>query len=184
MKKVIGVITTDDYLFRKISLTLKGTAETKRAHDNDGGVYDLLLVDKECSSSYGEISMSRKEECDLPIPFTYAELLLAVGDKDEMPLTISKHDRCAILKGKKIRLTELEFSLLSYLFNAGRQVSKSELLSEVWEGSANEGIVNVYIHYLREKLEAGGEKVIVCSRKYGYGIDKKYLIGGRNADTD
>ena len=38
--------------------------------------------------------------------------------------------------------------------------------------------MNVYIHYLREKLEADGEKIILSSRSHGYKIDEKYLTEG------
>ena len=41
--------------------------------------------------------------------------------------------------------------------------------------AADEKTVNVYIHYLREKLESGGEKIIISSRNMGYKIDSKYL---------
>ena len=43
---------------------------------------------------------------------------------------------------------------------------------------ADEGVLNVYVHYLREKLERGGEKIIISSRGLGYKIDEKYLQTG------
>ena len=62
----------------------------------------------------------------------------------------------------------------------GEFVSREEILSQVWNGDADCGIINVYIHYLREKIEHG-EKIILSSRKQGYCIDEKYLGGGKNA---
>ena len=44
----------------------------------------------------------------------------------------------------------------------------------VWHGDADGGIVNVYIHYLREKLEDCGERVIIASRGRGYSLSEKY----------
>ena len=38
-------------------------------------------------------------------------------------------------------------------------------------------MINVYIHYLREKLELCGEKIIIASREAGYRIDKRFLGG-------
>ena len=35
--------------------------------------------------------------------------------------------------------------------------------------------MNVYVHYLREKLEYNGEKVIISSRKNGYKIDERFF---------
>ena len=52
---------------------------------------------------------------------------------------------------------------------------REEILSTVWGGEADSGVINVYIHYLREKLEVCGEKIILSSRKCGYKIDEKYL---------
>jgi DNA-binding response OmpR family regulator len=42
-------------------------------------------------------------------------------------------------------------------------------------GDKGEGLINVYVHYLREKLEVGGEKIINSSRKNGYAIDEKFI---------
>ena len=56
----------------------------------------------------------------------------------------------------------------------GEFVSREEILHSVWSGDADPGIINVYVHYLREKLE-DGEKIIVSSRKNGYKIDGRYL---------
>ena len=57
----------------------------------------------------------------------------------------------------------------------GEFVSRDELSRAVWGEGADGGILNVYIHYLREKLESKGEKVIISSRRGGYKIDGKYL---------
>ena len=87
--------------------------------------------------------------------------------------------RLAYLDGKEIKLTEVEASLLGRLISAsGEFVSRGELLRGVWGDSADGGVLNVYIHYLREKLEVCGEKIILSSRSAGYGIDKKYLTRG------
>ena len=74
-------------------------------------------------------------------------------------------------------MTELEAALLALLISAdGDFVSREEILKRVWQNDADPGIINVYIHYLREKIERG-EKIILSSRKRGYGIDEKYLRG-------
>ena len=56
-----------------------------------------------------------------------------------------------------------------------KDFSKAEILRHVWGGDADDGIVNVYVHYLREKLEAGTEKIILSSRGNGYKINEKFL---------
>ena len=49
-------------------------------------------------------------------------------------------------------------------------------MRDVWGDECEGGVLNVYIHYLREKLETEGEKIIFSTRKMGYKIDKKYLV--------
>ncbi len=178
MKKSIAVITDDFYLFEKIRLTLGELAEVRLFDDAPSGAFDLVIADADYKSLPADIRLSRHGECELSIPFTYAELLGAVSPVGGAALSISEADRCAILRGKRIKLTELEYSLLSYLIKKGAFADKEELLSRVWGGDYTEGIINVYIHYLREKLERGGEKIIICSRGKGYKIDEKYLKEG------
>ena len=76
----------------------------------------------------------------------------------------------------------LFFSLFNLLYSRkGEFVSRDEILALVWNGKADKGILNVYVHYLREKLEKNGEKIILSSRNYGYKINEKYLGGIKNA---
>ena len=78
----------------------------------------------------------------------------------------------------RIALTEMEYALLARLLaEEGRAVSQEELLRDVWQGEAGVGTVTVYIHYLRQKLEAEGERVLRIKRGCGYYIDEKYAKG-------
>ena len=121
--------------------------------------------------------MSRTENCELSLPFTEGRLLRAVStDATAAPITLT--NRCAYLHGKEIKLTEVEYSLLSLLLSRGGFVSREELIRAVWGEGADGGVLNVYVHYLREKLEFFGEKIIISSRGLGYKIDEKYLAGG------
>ena len=54
-------------------------------------------------------------------------------------------------------------------------MSREKLLRSVWDGKASPGVVNVYIHYLRQKLERSGKKVIAASRNEGYRINPELL---------
>jgi len=71
-----------------------------------------------------------------------------------------------------LALTPREFSLLNHLMsNAGKSVAKSEILEAVWgsEFDGDPNIIEVYIGYLRRKLdEAGSESVIRTVRGVGY----------------
>lgn len=57
--------------------------------------------------------------------------------------------------GKAVKLTSLEFRLLSYLMeNSGKVVPKRELFDKVWEDKfTGDGTLNVHIRKLREAIE-------------------------------
>ncbi len=176
MEKAIGVITGNDYLYQKIFLCLCDKASVYRI-DGDEGV-DTVIFD--CDSVLGEpregyITVGKRDGCRLKAPFSEQELIEALNhSKKSAALTVG--DRCAYLRGKKIKLTELELSLLHRLIAAkGEFVDRAQLLRDVWGGETEGGVVNVYVHYLREKLEAEGEKIILSSRRQGYAISEKYL---------
>ena len=53
----------------------------------------------------------------------------------------------------------------------GKPLSRRELLSAVWgEDDVEEGVVTVYLHYLRKKLERGGKKMLYAIRGRGYAL--------------
>ena len=68
-------------------------------------------------------------------------------------------------------LTAREFTLLQALLRrSGRVLSRDELLQEVWQGErSSSNVVEVYVRYLRQKLEAGGERRLLHTvRGRGY----------------
>ncbi|UYG17180.1 response regulator transcription factor [Brachybacterium huguangmaarense] len=70
-----------------------------------------------------------------------------------------------------IDLSPTEFKLLRYLMlNAGRVVSKTQILDHVWDydWSGEVGIVESYISYLRRKIDVVGEPMIHTKRGIGY----------------
>ena len=70
-----------------------------------------------------------------------------------------------------IELSPTEFKLLRYLMlNAGRVVSKTQILDHVWDydWSGEVGIVESYISYLRRKVDVVGEPMIHTKRGIGY----------------
>ena len=71
----------------------------------------------------------------------------------------------------QITLTATEFELLRFLMrNPKRVLSKAQILDRVWNydfgGQAN--IVELYISYLRKKIDAGREPMIHTMRGFGY----------------
>jgi two-component system OmpR family response regulator len=73
--------------------------------------------------------------------------------------------------GDRIELTATEFELLRYLMHNPRRVlSKAQILDRVWDydfgGQAH--VVELYISYLRKKIDAGREPMIHTVRGAGY----------------
>ena len=93
---------------------------------------------------------------------------LVVGD---LELDEESHE---VRRGETIvELTPTEFKLLHYLMlNAGRVVSKAQILDRVWnydfDGNAN--VVEIYISYLRRKVDSLGPRMITTVRGVGYSL--------------
>jgi two-component system OmpR family response regulator len=92
--------------------------------------------------------------------------LLVVGD-----LTLDENSHEVTRGGEEIRLTATEFELLRYLMrNPRRVLSKAQILDHVWDydfgGQAN--VVEIYISYLRKKIDFGHEPMIHTKRGAGY----------------
>jgi two-component system OmpR family response regulator len=72
---------------------------------------------------------------------------------------------------KRIELTPTEFRLLRYLAgNAGRVLTKAQLLDYVWGGEygASDNTVQTYVSYLRRKLDPLGPPLIHTVARVGY----------------
>ena len=87
-------------------------------------------------------------------------------------LSIDDRAKTVTRAGKTINLTSTEYRLLHILVkNKGRVLSRMELLEDVWGINFDHGTnnVDVYINYLRKKLEAdGGERLIHTVVGMGY----------------
>jgi two-component system, OmpR family, response regulator len=81
-------------------------------------------------------------------------------------------DRLEVSRGARpISLTPTEFRLLRFLMlNAGRVLSKSQILDHVWEydfgGDGN--VVETFISYLRKKVDVEEPALIQTVRGFGY----------------
>jgi DNA-binding response OmpR family regulator len=93
--------------------------------------------------------------------------VLSAGD-----LTLDPARREVARGDRAITLTPREFTLLEYLLRrAGDVVSKSEILTHVWDANydGDPNVVEVYIGYLRRKLDAPfGRHTLQTVRGAGY----------------
>ena len=91
-------------------------------------------------------------------------------------IEIDQRARSVSREGVPIELTPREFALLEYLMhNVGSTLSKAQILDHVWSPSfvGDENVVEVYIGYLRKKVDAPfGKKSIVTVRGVGYRLEE------------
>lgn len=116
-------------------------------------------------------------------PFAFEELLARVKALARRPAEV-KSEKLKIKNleldsnsyevkksGKTVELSRKEFALLEYLMrNAGKVVSKENIISHVWDYEADilPNTVEVFIGYLRDKI--GGD-IIKTVRGFGYKIN-------------
>ncbi len=110
-------------------------------------------------------------------PFRPARLLALLDLAEEEPVAMLHPylDRPAVLVGEtEVALSTKEYALFMALWHAdGAYLTREQLLREVWaDETADEGIVNVYIHYLRRKIERNGQKYIYAARGCGYRLTR------------
>ena len=120
----------------------------------------------------------------LPKPFAFDELVarvraalrsteqpgateLVVGD-----LRFDLLSKVATRGSKRIELSQREWTLLElFLRHPGQVLSRSQILSAVWDYSFDPGsnVVDVYVGYLRKKLDRAGEDSLIQTvRGAGY----------------
>lgn len=95
---------------------------------------------------------------------------LVIGD-----LEIDSERHTVRRGGRKIELTAREFTLLQYLANnAGRVVTRAELMEHVWDDTRNtySNIIDVYAGRLRRKIDDGERDAMFATvRGVGFRLD-------------
>lgn len=95
------------------------------------------------------------------------ELVYTVAD-----LTLNTNTKVVERAGKRIELSAKEYAVLEYLMrNRGAILSREKIENNVWnfdyEGGSN--VVDVYIRYLRTKIDSGFDKPLIHTvRGFGY----------------
>jgi DNA-binding response OmpR family regulator len=88
-------------------------------------------------------------------------------------LTLDLRRRRAERDGRTIDLSPKEFSLLEFLMrNQGRVVTRMQILDHIWgyDYATDSNLVDVYMAYLRRKVDSDGPSLIRTVRGVGYAL--------------
>ena len=97
------------------------------------------------------------------------------NDYDDGKLKIDSNNKKVYINNNEVKLTSLEYKLLTYLIdNKNRLVTKEELFDNVWNDKFTmDGTLNVHIRKIREQIEEdpNNPKYITTVWKEGYRFD-------------
>lgn len=133
-------------------LTAKATIESK-VEGLDSGSDDYLTKPFDLRELVSRINaLLRRNSVDQPVQLTIADL------------TLDPVKRIARRGERALELTAREFSLLEYLMRKkGHALSRSQIMDHVWSGEfeGTSNIVDVYIKYLRGKVDLPGSTKLI-----------------------
>ena len=115
-------------------------------------------------------------------PFQFAELLARIKvqlrSKDLEngylvlgPIKLFPDTHQVFKDDKEVTLTQKEFSLLEYLIrNKGKVCTRTRIIEHVWDihFNADTSVIDVYINFIRKKLELEAKELIHTLRGVGY----------------
>ena len=161
----------------KTAMTGMTAVREAREFSPDVVILDWMLPDVD---GLGVLRRMREHDPRIPVLFLTARDAvedrvagLTAGGDDYVTKPFSLEEVSHEVKrgDAEIGLTATEFELLRYLMrNPKRVLSKSQILDRVWNydfgGQAN--VVELYISYLRKKIDAGRAPMIHTVRGVGY----------------
>lgn len=143
-----------------ILLTALGSVND-RTKGLDGGADDYLV------KPFALEELLARVRALLRRPVEQQQNVLKAGD-----LSLDTVNFSVTRAGKSIQLTSKEFGLLEYMLrNQDRPLSKDTIIAHVWDYDADilPNTVEVYIKYLRSKIDAGFERPLIHTvRGFGY----------------
>jgi two-component system, OmpR family, response regulator MprA len=143
-----------------LMLTAKDTIQD-RVTGLDAGADDYLVKPFEVEELLARLrALLRRTKSDRQPVLTFADL------------TLDTNTRQAHRKGREINLTATEYDLIELFLHHPRQVLTREVIFDrVWgyDFGGESNVLDVYIRYLRQKLEEAGEpRLIFTVRGVGY----------------
>lgn len=141
-----------------LMLTALGTTDDK-VEGFDAGADDYLVKPFEMRELVARIRALLKRKHQRPA--ARGNSLSYAG------LEIDLLTKTARREGKEIDLTPKEFNLLKFMMeNPGRLLSRAEIAEKVWDTHFDTGtnFIDVYINYLRKKVDREFEKKLIHTR--------------------
>lgn len=137
-----------------VMLTALGTTENI-VTGLDAGADDYLIKPFKFKELLARLrALSRRKNLSVE-----TDQLLSISD-----LELDVNAKMVKRNGKEIKLTSTEYRLLEYfLNNQGRVLSRIDILESVWDIGFNMGtnVVDVYVNYLRNKIEKGYKSKLI-----------------------
>ena len=162
-EKGARVISADNPLTAPSSAVYIVDLDTCALPKKDGASFICFSRDGETLSRFGGLLR----------PFSEEELFSAIeggASSGERSVSIEGNDRTVSYGGRLIHLTEREYMLFSLLAQAnGKSVPREEICRKIWQCDDTESL-NIYVYYLRRKLEMNGVKAIKAHRGKGYSL--------------
>lgn len=140
-------------------ILLSATKELEdKLHGFDCGADDYLAIPLELEELMARIKVFLKRNQQIPPKVNNIRIADLEIDHDAKTITRG---------GNIIELSSKEYHLLEYLVhNEGKVVSRSELIEKVWGKSIdlNSNVVDVYINFLRNKMDSGYTSQLIHTR--------------------
>ena len=153
-----------------VPLLLDGGTDTveARAHCLASGADDIWFS----SLPPSDLLMRLRLHLDLAQRARQPHLVLQVGD-----LSLEPSRRLVKRGSRTVPLTAREYQLLLLLIERrGTVVSRDQILRQVWndDRGSSSNVIEVYVRYLRQKLEQGGERRLIHTiRGRGYCLSER-----------
>jgi DNA-binding response OmpR family regulator len=158
--QLLEIIRAEKILTPVLLLTAKDTVQD-RVTGLDKGADDYLVKPFAFSELLARLrSLQRRPPMQIENIFQLGELSMDLAKREVRR------------KGKLIELSPLEFKLLEYLLrNANQVLTRTQIGEQVWnlDFYTNSNVVDVYVGYLRRKLERGFDSPLIHTvRGVGY----------------
>lgn len=177
---------TNDYDLILLDLMLPkidGLAVCKKLKEN-GITTPIIMITAKDTVKDKVTGLDSGADDYLTKPFAFEELLARIRavlrkketkvvtrlEADDLVLDLVSHK--VTRSGEEISLTAKEYALLEYLMrNAGNVVTRTMISEHVWDIDFDTftNVIDVYINYLRNKIDAGHQKKLIQTiRGRGY----------------